>query len=157
VTMIQFECNRDQEIDILEVLKRFSVQSLKMYSSLPKPPLPSDSADFENRAQMIAKTIQPRPGQTMRRDALITVLRGSETFWDQSAEPDPALRNATGALSKALRKFAPFAESPLEILCDRRREVFSKGPMKGQYKGTRYVLTRLGNRVKEILIEKAII
>lgn len=151
MTMIQFECRRDKELDILEALKPFSVQQLRLFSSLPKPPLPSDSKDFENKAQAIAKSIRPRPGQIMRRETLNTVLSGGDTFWDQDGKPDPALRNATGALSKALRKFAPFAESPLEILCERRREVFPSGSNKGEYKGTRYTVTRLGARVREIL------
>jgi hypothetical protein len=56
-----------------------------------------------------------------------------------------------------LRKFAPYEESPLDILCERRRMVFSRGPAKGQYQGTRYIPTRMGNRVREILSEAGVL
>ena len=89
----------------------------------------------------------------MRLETLEFVLNRGDTWLDQNGEPDPALRNATGALSKALRKFAPYEESPLDILCTRQRHTVPSGPYKGRYQGTRYIPTKLGMRVKEILQE----
>lgn len=154
--IIQVECDEGKVVEILEAIKSLG-KNPKIFSTAPLPKLPSAQKEFEARAQSIAKAIKPRPNQTMRLETLEFVLNGGDTWRDQKGESDPALRNATGALSKALRRFAPYSESPLEILCDRRRETIAKGPFKGRYQGTRYVPTMLGKRVREILQEWGIL
>lgn len=153
---IQLECENDRVLEILEAVKSLS-RHPKIFSPLPFPKLPSAAREFEARAQAIAKTIRPRPNQPMRLETLEFVLNGRDTWFDQSGDPDPALRNATGALSKALRPFAPWSESPLEILCERRRQTIPDGPYKGRYQGTRYIPTKLGDRVREILEESGVL
>ena len=156
--VIQFVLNGDDKlIDALEALKPFAVGTPKIFAPQPVTKLPSNVAEFEARAQAIARTIRPRANQPMRLDALKAVLTGHNTWFDQQGDPDPALRNATGALSKALRKFAPYDESPLEILCVRRRETVPTGPYKGRYQGTTYEVTKLGARVRDILKEMGIL
>jgi hypothetical protein len=150
---IQIDCDESRLIDLLEAVKHLIRGAPHIFTAQPAPKLPSDQKDFEDRAQAIAKAIKPRPNQPMRLEALRIVLGGGDTWFDQKGEPDPAMRNATGALSKALRSFAPFEESPLEILCRRQREVVAKGLHKGKYQGTRYITTKLGDRVREILCE----
>lgn len=156
MVMIQFECEAEQVPEVLEALKS-RARNPRIFSPQKLPELPSAKREFEARAQAIAKRIKPRPNQAMRQETLEFLLSGGNTWLDQQGEPDPALRNATGALSKALRPFAPFEESPLEILCERRRETVPSGPYKGRYQGTRYVPTRLGKRVREILQESGIL
>jgi hypothetical protein len=150
--MIQIECGDDRLIEILEAIRTLS-RNVKIFSPIEMPNLPSDQKEFDARALAIAQAIKPRPNQEMRLETLELVLGGGDTWFDQKGERDPALRNATGALSKALRRFAPYSDSPLEILCERRREIVPTGPYKGRYQGTRYVPTRLGRRVREILQE----
>jgi hypothetical protein len=153
--LIQFECDDVKVVDALEALKGIG-RNAKLFSSNPLPNLPSTRKEFEARALAIAEAIKPRANQRMRLEALEIVLNGRDTWFDQSGEPDLALRNATGALSKALRRFAPWTDSPLEILCERRRMMVPDGPQKGRYQGTRYIPTRLGHRVREILRERGI-
>lgn len=150
--MIQVECEAERVPEVLEALKS-RARNPKIFLPQRLPELPSAKREFEARAQAIAKRIRPRPNQVMRQETLEFVLGGGNTWLDQQGEPDPALRNATGALSKALRPFAPWEESPLAILCERRRETVPAGPYKGRYQGTRYVPTPLGKRVREILRE----
>jgi hypothetical protein len=158
MVMIQFECANDKIVDALEALKGIaSGQTTKIWTPMKIPVLAADLQAFEQKAQAIAAAIKPRPNQKMRAEALRYVFNESNTYWAQQGDPDPALRNATGALSKALRRFAPYHESPLDIVCERRREVFDKGPMKGTYQGVQYVLTKLGKRVRDILKELGII
>jgi hypothetical protein len=152
MVVIQVECVEERVAEVLEALKS-RTRNPKLFLPRRLPELPSVKREFEARAQAIARAIRPRPNQAMRQETLEFVLGGNDTWFDQQGEPDPALRNATGALSKALRPFAPWEESPLEILCDRRRETVPSGPYKGRYQGTRYVPTPLGKRVREILQE----
>ena len=151
--MVQFECEETKLTDALDRLRELGVGRLTVYAAEALPASPMLAKQFETRAQAIAKAIQPRQGQDLRRETLQLVLSGSDTFFGQHGEPDPALRNATGALSKALRRFAPYDESPLDILVRRTREVWTDAPLKGQYRGTRYTPTNLGVRVREILLE----
>jgi hypothetical protein len=150
--VIQVECEEERVTEILEAVKSLA-RNPRIFVPQRVPQLPSTKRAFEARAQQIAMAIRPRPNQPMRREILEFVLSGSDTWSDQGGEPEPALRNATGALSKALRPFAPWDESPLEILCDRHRETVPSGPYKGRYQGTRYIPTPLGRRVREILQE----
>jgi hypothetical protein len=152
MAMIQVECDEERIPEVLEAVKSLT-RNAKLFLPRRLPQLASVAREFEERAQAIAKAIRPRENQPMRRETLKFVLSGGDTWHGQQGEPDPALRNATGALSKALRRFAPWTDSPLEILCDRRRETFPSGPDKGRYQGTRYVPTPLGKRVHQILEE----
>lgn len=152
MAIIQIECDDEKVVDVLEAIKKLGTNP-KVFAPRPLPKLPSAALEFETLAQAIAKIVRPRPNQPMRREALEFVLNGGSTWSDQKGEPDPALRNATGALSKALRRFDRWADSPLEILCERRREVVPSGPYKGQYQGTTYIPNKLGKRVREILQE----
>ncbi|WOF43182.1 hypothetical protein KNJ79_19000 [Sphingopyxis indica] len=155
--MVQIDCVEHDLIDLLEAVKTLAHGAPRVFTQQEVPKLPSAEKEFEDRAYAIAKAIKPRPSQPMRREALRMALCNGDTWFDQKGEPDPAMRNATGALSKALRPFAPWEESPLEILCRRQREVVAKGPYKGKYQGTRYLPTSLGKRVREILNEWGVI
>jgi hypothetical protein len=156
LVVLQVECDQERLTEVLEALQSLT-RNPKIFLPGNLPDLPSAKREFEARALAIAKAIKPRPNQRMRQETLEFVLGGGDTRIDQQGEPDPALRNATGALSKALRRFAPWDESPLEILCERRRETVPSGPYKGRYQGTRYIPTRLGKRVREILQEWGIL
>lgn|GEM_PF-6388050 len=152
MVIVQFECDESRVAEVLEALKTRG-RNPRIFTPQRLPQLPSVRREFEARALAIAKAIKPRPNQAMRQETLEFVLGGGNTWLDQQGEPDPALRNATGALSKALRPFAPWEESPLDILCERRRETVPSGPYKGRYQGTRYVPTPLGKRVRQLLQE----
>src|SRR5689334_12647791 len=124
MVIIQVECEDAKIVDVLEAIKSHS-RNPKIFCPKAVPRLPSTDREFEAHAHAIAEAIKPRPNQPMRLETLELILNGGDTWFDQQGEPDPALRNATGALSKALRRFAPWDPSPLEILCERRREVTS--------------------------------
>jgi hypothetical protein len=158
VTYVQFEISADKIVDVLEVLKPWvRAQSIKLMEGRVVPPLPSDTDDFEKKAFAITSRIRPRAHQPTRLMALQHIFADGDSWIDADADANPALRNATGAVSKALRRFAPYAESPLDIICTRHREVFRTGAQKGQYKGTRYSLTRLGQRVRAILMAEGVL
>lgn len=148
---VQFEISDEKLVDALDIIRPFSPANLRIFSEKPVPPSPMREAELQQLAHKIALAIAPRPEQQARRDALRLVLEGGDTFFSQEGEADPALRNATGAISKSLRRFDPYALSPLDLLCERRREVFSRGPAKGTYKGMRYIPTALGQRVLQKL------
>jgi hypothetical protein len=147
VATVQFDISDDKLVDVLDTIRRFGPGGLRIFSARPVPPSPMREAELQQLAHKIALAIAPRPEQQARRAALRLVLEGGSTFASQDGEADPALRNATGAISKSLRRFDPYAASPLDLLCERRREVFSRGPAKGNYKGMRYIPTALGQRV----------
>ena len=151
--LIQFECRADKVVEALDSIRPFAAGKPQLLEARPLPASPVAAAELEARAQDIAKWIKPREIDSVAAETIRFVLTGSDTFFDLQCDPDPALRNATGALSKKLRRFARFSDSPLEILCERRREVFPSGPSKGLYRGTRYYPTKLGARVYEILKE----
>ena len=156
MVIIQIECEDAQVVEVLEAIKAHS-RNPKIFAPIARPNLPSVEREFETRALAIANAIKPRPNQPMRLETLEFVLNSGDTWSHPMDTPDQALRNATGALSKALRRFAPFEESPLEILCERRREVVPSGPYKGRYQSTHYIPTKLGKRVREILEEKGVL
>src|SRR6185295_13833355 len=99
-------------------------------------------------AAKIVDAVRPTAKQPMRKDALGFALLGGDTFWDQQGEADPSMRNALGALSKAMRAVFPFDASPIDRIA-RRVKQFHKAD--GHYLGTKYFRTALGNRVYEIL------
>lgn len=154
--MIQFECKEGMIVQAIDALSPMMIGKPQIFAAQPIPPSPKKALEFEELAQRIAKAIAPRANQPMRAETLRLVLTGGDTFWDQKGESDPALRNATGALSKALRRFSMW-DSPLDLICTRVREVIPNGPFKGKYQGTRYVPTSLGKRVHEILKESGAI
>ncbi|MEZ5742299.1 MAG: hypothetical protein R3D89_00875 [Sphingomonadaceae bacterium] len=153
---MQFEVSETKLAAALDALRPFGVLRPKVFQPMPLPLSPVSEAEFERKAQTIATEIAPRPHHIGRADAIRLVLGGGDTFTAQQGEANPAIRNAIGSLSKVLRRFDRFAESPLEIICDRKREVFAKGDAhgEGQYKGIRYVPNRLGERVLQILEER---
>lgn len=156
MVMIQFECADAKVADAIDAIGPFAIGKPLLFATQPLPASPKKDAEFEKLAQDVARAVRPRANQTVRLDALKLVLFGGDTFRNQQGEADPGLRNATGALSKALRKFSPW-DSPLDILCERRRETVPNGPFKGMYQGTRYIPTRLGKRVRAILHEQKIL
>ncbi len=113
---------------------------------LPKPTNEEDQ-ELESTAQKIAKLIRPTARQPMRGEALKVALVGWDTFMDQKGEADPSLRNALGAVSKAMRPIFPYDSSPIDRLATRRKRFDDHGG----YLGTVYTPTKLGIRVKEIL------
>jgi hypothetical protein len=150
---VQFDISDEKLVDVLDAIRRFGPGGLRIFGARPVPPSPMREAELQQLAHKIALAIAPRPEQQARRAALRLVLEGGNTFASQEGEADPALRNATGAISKSLRRFDPYAASPLDLLCERRREVFSRGPAKGNYRGMRYIPTALGQRVLRKLKE----
>jgi hypothetical protein len=121
--------------------------TITLYESkpLPQPPSAEDVA-LEALAKKVADAIRPTAKQPMRIEAIRAALGGWDTFHDQEGEVDPALRNALGALSKAMKQVFPNDSSPIERIATRKR--FSD---KGGYLGTRYHATPLGVRVRKIL------
>jgi hypothetical protein len=150
---VLFDISDEKLINALDSIRSFGPANLRIFTERPIPASPMREAELQQLAHKIALAIAPRPEQHARREALRLVLEGGDTFWSLGGEADPALRNATGAISKSLRRFDPYAASPLDLLCERRREVFSNGPAKGNYKGVRYIPTALGKRVLQKLKE----
>lgn len=107
----------------------------------------ADDEEFEQTAQKLAKLIRPTARQPMRSEALNAALFGFDTLHDQRGNDDPSLRNALGALSKAMRPMFPNDPSPIDRLATRRKYFRDDG----RYLGTIYTPTKLGVRVKEIL------
>ncbi|MBY5798973.1 hypothetical protein [Rhizobium leguminosarum] len=135
----------------LEALAPFvAPENIKLYNAIP---LPSDQDDeFAKLAPQVVDAVRPQPTQPLRKEALLKLLNGHDTFSDQGGEPDPALRNAMGAISKALRSV--FAhDHAMRRLAIPKKTYFPDGT----YRGTVYVVTPLGARVRDLLkAEKAI-
>ncbi|PII39423.1 hypothetical protein T190_05555 [Sinorhizobium meliloti CCBAU 01290] len=83
----------------------------------------------------------------MRREALQKLLKGHDTFMDQGGVSDPALRNAMGAISKALRSVFGHDQAIRRLAVPRKTFMADKS-----YQGTIYDVTPLGRRVRELLI-----
>lgn len=121
--------------------------SIKVFQEL-QPDAPSAAANpLDELAAKIAVAVRPNARQSMRQEALRAALGGWDTFWDQKGTPDPALRNAFGAISKAMRSVFPHDASPIDRIVVRRKR-FDKD---GTYLGTSYQQTQLGLRVRDIL------
>ena len=121
---------------------------IEFFAPAVMPGLADEEKKIESLAQEIANAIRPTAKQPMRPEALRVALKGWDTFWDQKGEADPALRNALGALSKAMRPIFPYDASPIDRLATRTKKFDDKT---GHYLGTVYRPTALGNRVREIL------
>lgn len=121
---------------------------IKVLEELTFPvPHPVVDAEFEALAEQIAGAIRPTAKQPMRKEALYMALFGGETLHDQHGESDPSLRNALGALSKALRPIFKFDASPIDNIAQRKKYFGNEG----HYLGTKYQPTKLGVRVRDIL------
>ena len=126
-------------------------EHLKLFNPIA---LPNDQSDDEinQLAQKVVEAVRPKPTQPLRKEALQKLLSGHDTFTNQGGEADPALRNAMGAISKALRSV--FAhDHAMRRLAIPKKAHFPDGA----YRGTVYILTPLGARVRDLLeAEKAI-
>jgi hypothetical protein len=126
-------------------------ESIKLYQQIPCPGGENDQEEHQF-AQIVAKAIRPQPNQPMRKEALQKLLGGHDTFTDQKGEPDPALRNAMGAISKALKSVFSH-DKAIQRLAIPKKTYFDDG----HYMGTIYLLTPLGAKVRDILkAEKSI-
>jgi hypothetical protein len=143
--------------DAVAALKPFATSEIEVFAQFETPEYIEVSCKEkivdEVLAQEIASTIAPTPKQTMRREVLESVLWHWDSLLDTKGEGDPAMRVALGALSKALRPFAPYMASPIELICVREREFLPTG----EYRATVYRPTDLGVCVRDILIEKGAI
>ena len=154
--IIQFEVAEMHVSAAVGALLPFAASTPLLLASQSLPEEIIEAQEFEERAQKIAEAVRPNGNQPMRKEALEAVLLGHDTFWDQQGTPDPALRNAVGAFSKALKPFSIFT-SPLDLICTRVKHYDTTGPFKGKYLGTRYVRTALGTRVRDILKQKGVL
>jgi hypothetical protein len=142
----------DQSVKgVLDALAPFvSPSNIKLFDPVPLPPVQDD--ELVQLAQAVVVAVRPKPSQPLRKEALRKLLGGHDTFSDQRGEPDPALRNAIGAISKALKSVF-FHDQAVHRLAVPRKTHFPDG----SYRGTVYDLTPLGELVRELLkAEKAI-
>lgn len=121
-------------------------QDIDLYGSLPLPE-PSTDDKLEELAKKVVLAVRPKPTQPMRREALQKLLKGHDTFMDQGGVSDPALRNAMGAISKALRSVFGHDQAIRRLAVPRKTFMADKS-----YQGTIYDVTPLGRRVRELLI-----
>jgi hypothetical protein len=143
----------DQSVKgVLDALAPFvAPQSIKLYASVPLPPVQDDD-ELTELAKTVVAAVRPKPTQPLRKEALRKLLSGHDTFSDQQGEPDPALRNAMGAISKALKSVF-FHDQAVHRLAVPKKTHFPDG----KYRGTVYVVTPLGAIVRDLLkAEKAI-
>lgn len=150
MAILQVEVDRAKIEAALSAILPFATAEPKLYDQLALPTAVPEADDLDALAHKIADAIRPTGNQAMRSEALRATLIGHDTFHDQAATPDPALRNAVVALSRALRPFSIF-DSPLDLICSRHKDYFADGPCKGRYRGIRYVPTELGQRVRTVL------
>lgn len=120
-------------------------QNIELYepAAIPKPPT-DDGLD--ELAKKVVTAVRPKPTQPMRREALQKLARGHDTFFDQGGEPDAALRNAMGAISKALRSVFGHDQAIRRLAIPRKTFMADKS-----YQGTVYDVTPLGARVFALL------
>ncbi len=126
-------------------------EKLKLFSPVA---LPEDqSADeLTQLAQKVVEAVRPKPTQPLRKEALQKLLSGHDTFSNQGGEADPALRNAMGAISKALRTVFAHDHAVRRLAVPKKTHFPD-----GTYRGTAYSITPLGARVRDLLkAEKAI-
>ena len=138
--------------DVIAALKPFltsSVQTFVQYEPTTPDSLVDDIDVDEDLAQAIAEKIKPSAKQPMRKEVLKNVLWHWDSFLSTGGEGDTSMRGAIGSLSKSLKSLAPLMTHPVELICTRERQFEANG----QYRGTVYEPTRLGLRVREILIK----
>lgn len=117
------------------------------------PPAPPESDDrLETLARRVVELVRPVPDSDLQRETLRKVLSRHDTFFDQHGEADPALRNAVGHLSRKLKKLFQY-EKPVSAIAVPRKTFFPNG----DYMGTTYDVTPLGERVRAILLKEGAI
>jgi hypothetical protein len=150
-TIIAQVCEQNLK-DAVKALASFAPpEDISIYEPVA---LPEDSEDdaLDELAQKVVTAVRPQPTQPMRRKALRKLLGGHDTFVGQGGEADPALRNAMGAISKALHPVFNHSQAVRRLAVPRKTRFPD-----GSYKGTTYVRTKLGHRVKALLeAEKSI-
>jgi len=125
-------------------------ENVRVYSEVPPaPPAPPPGPDSKLVAA-IADAVRPGPSHAMRRKALEAALGGYDSYWAGHGEADPAMRNALGWVSKALKAVFPNDASPISRLAQRRKHYAAKA-MGGGYLGVRYETTALGVAVRDRL------
>jgi hypothetical protein len=117
--------------------------NVKAYAEIPVKP---QSVDADELANKVVAAVRPKSNQTMRKEALRKLLSGHDTWLDQQGEPDPALRNAMGAISKSLKSVFPAGDG-MRRLAKPQKTWFDDG----RYRGTSYAITPLGERVRNLL------
>lgn len=152
MTMLLVEISDQSLKGALDALAPFvSPENIKLFDPVPLPAVQDDD-ELKQLAQSVVAAVRPKPSQPLRKEALRKLLGGHDTFSDQRGEPDPALRNAMGAISKALKSVF-FHDQAVHRLAVPRKTHFADG----SYRGTVYDLTPLGELVRELLkAEKAI-
>ena len=65
------------------------------------------------------------------KDALRAALGNYDSCLDQEGESDHGMRVALAALSKALRPFAEYCDSPIDLIAFRELEYFEGGGYRG--------------------------
>lgn len=152
--MILFaELKPGAERDALSSIAPFLASPPRLFETA-EPPAPSTSNPV--LAVQVADAIAPRANQPMRSEVLKALYAGYDTLLSQQGDADPAFRNGTAALSRALRPFTAIA-SPLDILFVRERRLVPTGVYKGKYEGTAYRPTTLGEAVGQVLKERGVI
>ncbi|CAK7260911.1 MULTISPECIES: hypothetical protein [Shinella] len=126
-------------------------ENLKLFSALAPPEDESDD-ELTQLAQKVVEAVRPKPTQPLRKEALRKLLGGHDTFTNQGGEADPVLRNAMGAISKALRTVFAHDQAVRRLAIPKKTQFPD-----GTYRGTVYSVTPLGARVRDLLkAEKAI-
>jgi len=125
--------------------------AIQLFEPLPISKEPEDDG-LGKLALQVLEIVRPKPSQPMRKEALQKLLNRHDTFWDQGGEPDPALRNAMGALSKALRAVFPHDQAIRRLAVPKKTFMDN-----GAYQGTAYVITPLGKRVRDLLKAEGIL
>ena len=120
-------------------------ENLKLFSPIA---VPKDQGDDElaKLAQKVVDAVRPKPRQPLRREALQKLLSGHDTFSNQTGQADPALRNAMGAISKALKTVFAHDQAVRRLAIPKKTHFPD-----GAYRGTVYILTPLGARVRDLL------
>lgn len=135
--------------DILNAILKFvPAKQIKLFEPRDLPKLKKeDTKVFEALAHKVADTVAPTGRQIMRKQALAAACLRYDSLMDQQGDPDPSMRNALGALSRALREIFPHDASPIDRLATRTKRFDENGT----YLATVYTPTKLGRRVWEIL------
>lgn len=139
--------------DVLHALAPFvPPNDIQLFQAVELPQEEEMTSEFEELAKKAADAVRPKPTQPIRKEILSKMLNGHDTFVNQGGDPDPALRNGVGAISKALKSVFPHDQA-VRRLAIPKKTFFEDGT----YKGTVYLLTPLGKRVREILTDEGAI
>ena len=137
---------------VLQALTPFvPLDSISLFEAVPTPE-DEDHSALHQLALKVVDVVRPKPNQSMRLEALRALLGGHDTWWKQGGESDPALRNAIGAVSKALKIMFDH-DHPVRRLAVPKKIYFPDG----EYKGTTYLITSLGQCVRGILESEGVL